>query len=109
MYTRVTDETDILEISNYFHLTLGDIDKMDLFKDKNDKKCYMRELHKLEITKCIMNKNLAEIYPNMIAALKILLITPATVALAEPSFSEMKRLVGSAFSLPLLTMGKCKI
>jgi len=29
----VTDETDILKISNYFHLALGDIDKMNLFKE----------------------------------------------------------------------------
>jgi hypothetical protein len=29
----VTHETGILKISDYFHLALGDIDKMDLFKE----------------------------------------------------------------------------
>jgi len=106
VYICVTDEADILKISSYFHLALGDIDKMNLF---NDKKCYTRELLKLERTQCSINNNLAEMYPNIIAALKILLTTPATVALAEPSFSELKRLVGNAFSLSLLAIGKCKI
>jgi hypothetical protein len=66
------------------------------------KKCYARELHKLERNKCSINNNLPEIYPNMTAALNILLTIPATVALAEPRFSELKRLVGSAISLSLL-------
>ena len=76
------------KIFYYFHLALGDIDDLGLFKD---------ELHKFERTKCSINNSLAEIYPNVIAALKILLTTSAAVALAEPSFSNLKLLVGSAF------------